>query len=454
MMRGISEVVAKIRSRLESNWASAVIAELGRADGFDDSNAPHNPVTEDKPPWPHRVPLGKIASAELQRDFASYVRQLHEWRDWATQHHVELVYGTRMVSGTRQDVITHVHVPDINTAAHLAGDPWPVQLELARARAGELRRRFPGQPNPVGALRTAVRLSELDFDILCRVCDWFLRRLGTADTSAGASRRATSSGNLALMPMTPRQVPIEGVHAKWLDTHQGLVRLVTGIDHLGLLPPHPARFHFTYLDPDHLGLRDHAALGAASQITAPHTASSRPGRGRQYDSYSVGDAVALPYQPAVVLISENKDTAIGFPTVPGGIAIEGEGRGAGTIAAAPWVRAAPLVVYWGDIDLDGLEILNEFRATGLTVESILMDTTTYERYQRYGTNHDRRGSALTARPPRDVPHLREGELALYALLTSGTAPVLRIEQERIPIEVARRHLDAILTRTAATAVPG
>lgn len=212
-------------------------------------------------------------------------------------------------------------------------------------------------------------------------------------------------------------MPIEGVHAKWLDSHQGLVRTVTGLDDLALLPPHPARFHFIYLDPGHLDAH-----------------------GRRHDSYSVEDNLTLPYEPQVVLISENKDTAIGFPRVRGGIAIEGEGRGANTIASALWVYSAPLVVYWGDLDQDGLEILNEFRAEGLAVTSMLMDVETYHLYQRYGTTHDHNGKPIKLHPPRDVPHLVEHEAELYRLLSSSTAPVPRVEQERIPLEVAEARL--------------
>jgi hypothetical protein len=63
----------------------------------------------------------------------------------------------------------------------------------------------------------------------------------------------------------------------------------------------------------------------------------------------------------VVVISENKDTAIHFPELAGGLIVEGVGRGGRTVASFPWIREAPLVVYWGDMDRDGYEILNGYR---------------------------------------------------------------------------------------------
>jgi hypothetical protein len=138
---------------------------------------------------------------------------------------------------------------------------------------------------PARLLAATDSYSDTDFGLLMDAADWF------ADSTI--EQRAA---------LTPRQVPVRGLHAKWLNTHRGLVAELAGLLDLGLLPPHPARIHFTYLDPDYL------ATGA-----------------RRHDSGSVGDAVELPYQPRVVLISENKDTAVGFPPVPGGVAVGAHG---------------------------------------------------------------------------------------------------------------------------------
>jgi hypothetical protein len=46
------------------------------------------------------------------------------------------------------------------------------------------------------------------------------------------------------------------------------------------------------------------------------------------------------------------------------------------------------VVYWGDMDADGLEILDGFRAAGVPAVSILMDAAAYEAWEHFGTNVD------------------------------------------------------------------
>jgi hypothetical protein len=65
--------------------------------------------------------------------------------------------------------------------------------------------------------------------------------------AAAAWFRVNSASGLTL-----RQVPIEGLHAKWLNTHRPLVTALARLDTLGLVTSHPQRVHFTYLAPGHL----------------------------------------------------------------------------------------------------------------------------------------------------------------------------------------------------------
>jgi hypothetical protein len=153
------------------------------------------------------------------------------------------------------------------------------------------------------------------------------------------------------------------------------------------------------------------------------------------------------YRPQIVIISENKDTAIHFPALAGAISVEGVGRGGGTAAAIDWLREAPAVFYWGDMDADGLEILDGFRAVGVAATSILMNINAYEAWERFGTNTDARGNPLKTRESRPVPYLTGEEATLYhRLIEPAWERHRRIEQERIPLDVAvaevRRHLVA------------
>ena len=390
-MKTPAQVSDDIERRLARSWADDAAREAGAA--FEAASL-----------WPHDFPLGRARSADLAGRFGEVTLQVATWRNWARERGVELAEETRRVSGTEQTLPTHVHIHDIDSAARLVSSDWLERLQRARSRAKTLVDRFPNLDRPSKLLSATDNYSDTDFDLLLRAADWFAANAGT---QAGL--------------FTPRQVPVEGLHAKWLNTSQHLVRELAGLDDLGLLPPHPARIHFTYLDPEHL------ASG-----------------GRRHDSASVGDSIDLPYAPQVVLISENKDTSVGFPPLLGGVAVEGDGRGAAAHASFEWIRDAPVLAYWGDMDADGLEILNEFRAAGVPAASLFMDIDAYEKWERYGTNIDQNGKMLGPRTPRPVPHLTLAETELYAKLTSHEwTRFRRVEQERIPLRLALRALGAL-----------
>jgi hypothetical protein len=197
------------------------------------------------------------------------------------------------------------------------------------------------------------------------------------------------------------------------------VQALTSLTELGILPGHPPRIHFTYLDPAY------RATGA-----------------RIHDSATVGDQFAPAYLPQLVVISENKDTAIHFPELEEAISVEGVGKGGKTLAAFPWIREAPVVVYWGDIDSDGYEILNGYRVDfDRDIDSILMDQATYDAYSAFGTSYDQHGRALSAGEPMVLLRLTEDERTMYERVTDPRhTGHRRLEQERIPLAVA---LDAV-----------
>lgn len=389
-----AELVRSVENRLKTRWVN-------------DLTSP-DPTSS----WPHRFPIGLASVA--QDDLQSRWEDVHQpamlmWRDWAHERGLAVIEKPRRVWSLTQDLPTHIEVASIDEAARLLAGEWPTRLERSRHRLAVIQQRFPGCDYAT-AVRAVDGYSDLDFDLLLTVAEWYLE-----DPSRAAAG------------VTPRQVPLPGVHAKWLQSHTAGVQALTGLADLGVLPRHPPRIHFTYLDPSH-----------------------RSTGKRWHDSATVGDTFAPAYRPTVVVISENKDTAIHFPALPGGIAVEGDGFGGKTAAALSWLAQAPHLFYWGDIDAHGYEILDGYRADGLRVTSILMDLTTYVAYERYGTNTDRNGAPLKPGTPKCLSHLTDAERAVYeTLLDAAHAGHRRVEQERIPLNEAL----ATLQNAVQTAEP-
>lgn len=376
-MKTVKEIRMAIEGRLRRTW--------------------HLDVAGERTSWPFDVPFGQVESATLVSEFPLLQEQVREIREWANCHRLEVSDGNRRVHGTTQSLPTSVTVPNLHTAAAICGTEWTQRVTRGERRASALRVRYPDCDRIAWVARSVDGYTELDFELLLTVTDWFM-----TNTAEG---------------LTPRQVPVPGVHTKWLNTHRQVIETLIG-GSLGLAPRHPARIHFSYLDPDHL-------LAG----------------GRRFESATVGDTMDPAYKPDVVVITENKDTAIHFLPTAGGIAVEGCGYGGTTIAAFNWIVTAATLVYWGDLDTAGFEILDGYRGDGVPVASILMDIDTYRAYGAWGTFHHPNGQLIAAAVPKPLPNLTDTERAAYHAVCNpvdGLPP--RIEQERIPLSVAHEAL--------------
>lgn len=392
-MRQIADIERQIHRHVEERWAEDVAAE----------------VTGEKTWWPRQYALGRPDAATVADEYDDLIDLVDRWRTWASTHGAAVVESNIRIEGVTYPILSHVLVPSLDVAARVAGTRWAPRLRHAREYCSLIDTRFRYRRNVISKIvRAVVDWAPVDVDLLVRAASWF--------------EESPISG------LSPRQVPLEGFHTKWLESRRAVVARLAGLDDLGLLPPHPARIHFTYLDTQHI-----------------------EAGGRKHDSATVGDAFTPAYPPHLVVICENKDTAIYFPEMPDAIAVEGAGSGAAAFAAFSWLRDAPLVVYWGDMDADGLRILAQFRTAGISAESLFMDVPTYERWEAFGTNTDKRGDAISADSRPAPAHLEHHERALYELLNDSTsARYRRVEQERIPLADAHA---AIRQMQAAAATP-
>lgn len=144
-------------------------------------------------------------------------------------------------------------------------------------------------------------------------------------------------------------------------------------------------------------------------------------------------ALDLPLRRVIVLENKtNYANLMNFLTLPEMTAtagIFGSGFHVGTLARADWLHRVELL-YWGDLDAHGLQILNQLRAAFPHARSFLMDRATFDALPEYHT-------AGTPSSVVSLPHLTPEELALYDYLNDAC---LRLEQERIPQAMVERAL--------------
>jgi hypothetical protein len=133
-----------------------------------------------------------------------------------------------------------------------------------------------------------------------------------------------------------------------------------------------------------------------------------------------------------VLVVENKTTlytTLTLPKMDDTIAIFGSGFSVFNLRKVRWFDNLKLL-YWGDIDVQGFEILSQFRSYFPQTKSILMDKQTFEKFFE-----DDNGT------PTNIStklNLTDEEQQLYDILKTKN---WRLEQEKIPFNYVNRYFD-------------
>jgi hypothetical protein len=214
----------------------------------------------------------------------------------------------------------------------------------------------------------------------------------------------------------PRQIPIAGVHSKWLEMRMPLIAdLVSALlgneSGCGLREaPHILRFRI--LD-DALRQR----LGGIGDIAAP-----------------VDDISGLQLPVSRVYIVENLQTGLAFGDRPGSVVFMGLGYGITALTRLPWLSRAECI-YWGDLDTHGFAILSRARSCLPTLASILMDEATLLAHSDLWVEEN------DQYPAPELPLLSDIEQQVYRGLKQQRWGLnVRLEQERIAWNYAWERL--------------
>ncbi len=132
-----------------------------------------------------------------------------------------------------------------------------------------------------------------------------------------------------------------------------------------------------------------------------------------------------------VYIVENKMNMLTFPPIHKSIVVWGHGFGVDLLKDVMWLRSKK-ILYWGDLDVHGFQILSELRSHFSQVESFLMDRETFNRFYEDGIGAETNVEKVLLLTPE--------EKDMFDFLRGGN---YRLEQEKIPFEYASSKIPII-----------
>lgn len=208
-----------------------------------------------------------------------------------------------------------------------------------------------------------------------------------------------------------RELPIE-VHTKFVEQHKAVISELLDIVIEEYVDKNEKDFEKRY------GLRYDEPMVRMRLLDETLATSYFSG----LDDITIPVSLFLKLKMSISMayIVENKVNFLTFPPVAKSIVIWGKGYGVASIKDSELLKSTELV-YWGDLDAQGFEILSQFRSYFARVKSLLMDKATFDKYfeNDLGTP-----SKINAKL-----NLTTEEEELYSYIKTNN---YRLEQEKIP----------------------
>lgn len=134
-----------------------------------------------------------------------------------------------------------------------------------------------------------------------------------------------------------------------------------------------------------------------------------------------------------VIIVENKTslyTTLTLPDMTNTIAVFGQGFGVSNLKNIEWLKTKE-ILYWGDFDAHGFEILSQVRGYYPQTKSVLMDENTFNKFFE---NDKGAGSKVS-----QLDNLTEAETKMHRFLLENN---YRLEQEKIPNDYVIKYFNS------------
>lgn len=343
--------------------------------------------------WPITISLGM----PTQDQAVAAWERLCEWRSvWNAQSEIHVSRTTKRWGALGiQEIPTHAVFPSAAAIAAFLGEDKPNLFQQAQARWRSLVDQWPNAVIGRRIVPWLAQASDDDFKRAARAAEWL-----------------HSNPNSGLYI---RQLPIPGLDSKWIEGHRDIVLTLLSarrgeplsgrLETISGLREDRPKCRFRVLDPE---LR--AQLGGQGDISTP-----------------IDDLTYLSLDIRTVVIVENLQTALACGDLPGTLVLFGAGFHAPSLAIVPWLHHVRLL-YWGDIDAAGFEILNAIRSVFPHAESFGMDDTMLLSHRDLWVPDPKQRKA-------ELTRLSTNEVAAYRLLFDAEEGI-RMEQERLSWDVA------------------
>lgn len=341
---------------------------------------------------------------------------IESWaRDWITRKN-SLPEGVILQTVTRkwrtmgrQQLPAYLEFASAHAVAAFLGKPRFAELELLTDRFKRIQnllssrgRNLDGFPEKVRleALYKAIKscaksieiLEEVDFERLLDVVRFLCE--------------GRSKG------LRPRMLPVVGVDSKWFSLHKKTVLLL-------------AQTIANYEDNDAFGIiyNDDLVRIRILDETLINDVNNTP---ITDFSASIKQLNRLNIKPKTVFIFENLESVLSLPELESSVVIHGSGYAVSSVSKIRWLQDCR-ILYWGDLDVDGFKILSSLRSHIPQVQSLLMDSDTWNKFNELAVPDPNAPKYLAGKKPI-LAGLRQSESELFeTIYESG----LRLEQERI-----------------------
>jgi len=220
-----------------------------------------------------------------------------------------------------------------------------------------------------------------------------------------------------------RQINIEGVHTKFIESHKKIVDLLVST----LRGEEPLRRVSEFAFERRYGLRYELAM-VRFRILDPALAIE----GLMDLAIDVETFSKLDISCERVFIVENLTTFLAFPPKKSSILVFGGGYGVQSLKNASWLHNKKLY-YWGDIDYDGYAILSSLRSHFSHATSFLMEREVIKSYGTFGVRLQKK------MPKKRLEFLNEEEREAYESIEGD----FRLEQEFIPYDVVKKRVEEL-----------